>query len=146
MELNLCGSSRLKWLSNDNTPYLRWCTFFLPKQGDTIWDGSSFIGRMIVLPGLGIQFAYNFDILHLEYLVVGGWANNRTLIRRRRQDYDMTTEYNFNILRKDTPLKLLIEISTGKCSSLSRQRKSYHFFFFSRGFSCSNMWFLFYAI
>ncbi|XP_031619784.1 uncharacterized protein LOC116338571 [Contarinia nasturtii] len=44
-------------------------------------------------------------------ILVGGWANNRTLIRRKRQDYDMTVEYNFNILRKDNPLKLLIEIS-----------------------------------
>lgn len=50
----------------------------------------------------------------METKVVGGWANNRTLIRRRRQDYDMTVEYNFNILRKDNPLKLLIEISNGK--------------------------------
>lgn len=46
--------------------------------------------------------------------VVGGWANNRTLIRRKRQDYDMTVEYNFNVLRKDDPLKMLIEISNGK--------------------------------
>lgn len=48
------------------------------------------------------------------FTVVGGWANNRTLIRRKRQDYDMTVEYNFNILRKDDPLKLRIEISNGK--------------------------------
>lgn len=47
--------------------------------------------------------------------VVGGWANNRTLIRRKRQDYDITVEYTFNALRKDDPLKLLIEISNGKC-------------------------------
>lgn len=46
--------------------------------------------------------------------MVGGWANNRTLIRRKRQDYDMTVEYNFNVLRKDDPLKLLIEISNGE--------------------------------
>lgn len=46
--------------------------------------------------------------------MVGGWANNRTLIRRKRQDYDITVEYTFNALRKDDPLKLLIEISTGK--------------------------------
>lgn len=44
-------------------------------------------------------------------LVVGGWAGNRTLIRRRRQDLDLTVEYTFNVLRKDDPLKLLIEIS-----------------------------------
>lgn len=44
---------------------------------------------------------------------MGGWANNRTLIRRRRQDLDITVEYTFNALRKDDPLKLLIEISEG---------------------------------
>lgn len=47
--------------------------------------------------------------------VVGGWANNRTLIRRKRQDYDLTTEYTFNTLQKDNPLKLLIEISDSGC-------------------------------
>lgn len=50
--------------------------------------------------------------------VVGGWANNRTLIRRRRQDLDLTTEYTFNVLRKDDPLKLLIEIATGENNQL----------------------------
>lgn len=49
----------------------------------------------------------------MNYTVVGGWANNRTLIRRKRQDLDITVEYTFNALRKDDPLKLLIEISTG---------------------------------
>lgn len=44
-------------------------------------------------------------------ILVGGWANNRTLIRRRRQDYDMAVEYNFNVLRKSEPLQLLIEIT-----------------------------------
>lgn len=47
-------------------------------------------------------------------VVIGGWANNRTLIRRRRQDLDLATEFTFNVLRKDEPLKILIEISTGK--------------------------------
>lgn len=45
--------------------------------------------------------------------VIGGWANNRTLIRRKRQDEDMTTEYTFNSLQKDNPLKVQIEITTG---------------------------------
>lgn len=53
--------------------------------------------------------------VYIALTVVGGWANNRTLIRRKRQDHDMTVEYNFNVLRKDDPLKLLIEISNREC-------------------------------
>lgn len=55
--------------------------------------------------------------------VVGGWANNRTLIRRRRQDLDLETQYTFNVLRKDDPLKLLIEIATGENESIVKKRK-----------------------
>lgn len=65
-----------------------------------------------------IMFTYIFSVrLFVGFvlgLVVGGWANNRTLIRRKRQDYDLTVEYTFNVLRKDDPLKLLIEISNGE--------------------------------
>lgn len=46
--------------------------------------------------------------------MVGGWANNRTLIRRRREQFDMTTEYTFNVLRKDDPVKLRVDISNGE--------------------------------
>lgn len=52
---------------------------------------------------------------------LGCWNNNRTLIRRRRQDFDMTVEYTFNTLRRDDPIKFLIEVSNGN-------------FYFSLGF------------
>lgn len=47
--------------------------------------------------------------------VVGGWGNERTLIRRKRQDNDMTVEYTSNVLQRDNVLQLLIEITTGMC-------------------------------
>lgn len=71
-----------------------------------------------------VKFSYFTFVLCFFFLdavkVVGGWANNRTLIRRRRQDYDMVTEYNFNVLRKDDPLKLLIEITNGMLCDATR--------------------------
>lgn len=51
----------------------------------------------------------------MKYLVVGGWENERTLIRRKRQDNDMTVQYTSNVLRKDDPVQLLIEITNGMC-------------------------------
>lgn len=51
----------------------------------------------------------------LKYLVVGGWENERTLIRRKRQDNDMTVQYTSNVLSKDDPVQLLIEITNGMC-------------------------------
>lgn len=63
------------------------------------------------------------------FAVVGGWANNRTLIRRKRQDHDMTVEYNFNVLRRDDPLKMLIEISNGECvAAAAKHIFLYHIF------------------
>lgn len=49
-------------------------------------------------------------------ILVGGWGNERTLIRRKRQDSDMTVEYTSNVLQKDNILQLLIEISNGMCT------------------------------
>lgn len=59
------------------------------------------------------------------YLVVGGWGNERTLIRRKRQDNDMTVQYTSNVLRRDDPQQLLIEITNGMlCSVVKWQFKS----------------------
>lgn len=58
---------------------------------------------------------YRFKHVSFFFIqVIGGWANNRTLIRRRKQDLDLATEYTFNVLRKDDPLKVEIQITTGK--------------------------------
>lgn len=58
--------------------------------------------------------------------VIGGWANNRTLIRRRKQDLDLATEYTFNVLRKDDPLKVEIQITTGECEMICARLKSFN--------------------
>lgn len=72
-----------------------------------------------------VSHRYEDELLMLLLFVktvIGGWANNRTLIRRRRQDLDLATEYTFNVLRKDEPLKILIEISTGKYVNIWSER------------------------
>lgn len=55
----------------------------------------------------------NWQRDYVYEILIGGWANNRTLIRRRRQDLDLTVEYTFGVLRKDDPLKIEILITTG---------------------------------
>lgn len=42
-----------------------------------------------------------------------GWENKRTTLRRKRQDQELTFTYTDEILTKNCPLKLLIEITTG---------------------------------
>lgn len=44
--------------------------------------------------------------------VIGGWVNSRTLIRRKRQDLDLTTETTLNVLRGNVPQKVEIHIKT----------------------------------
>lgn len=47
--------------------------------------------------------------------------NNRTLIRRKLQDFELSVEYTYNVLQPGEPIKLLIEISIGK---LTKQFKT----------------------
>lgn len=47
------------------------------------------------------------------FLVFAGWENKRTTLRRKRQDQELTFTYTDEILTKNCPLKLLIEITTG---------------------------------
>lgn len=42
-----------------------------------------------------------------------GWENKRTTLRRKRQDQELIFTYTDEILTKNCPLKLLIEITTG---------------------------------
>lgn len=58
----------------------------------------------------------NAEIPYLVYLVLvfAGWENKRTTLRRKRQDQELTFTYTDEILTKNCPLKLLIEITTGE--------------------------------
>lgn len=62
-------------------------------------------------------FNVNFGDFLLLFAVVGGWENEKTLIRRKRQNEDMIVEYTSNVLRKNEPLQLMIEITNGMCSA-----------------------------
>lgn len=50
-------------------------------------------------------------------LVFAGWENKRTTLRRKRQDQELTFTYTDEILTKNCPLKLLIEITTGSTNN-----------------------------
>lgn len=52
--------------------------------------------------------------------MIGGWGNERTLIRRMRQNSDMTVQYTTNVLRNDDPQQFRIEISNGMYFSVVR--------------------------
>lgn len=47
------------------------------------------------------------------FAVIGGWGNLLTLIRRKRQDQDKAIVETPNVLTKQAPLKVLIDIKTG---------------------------------
>lgn len=46
--------------------------------------------------------------------VIGGWGNERTLIRRKRQDADKVVVDTKHVLSKKGPLKVLITIASGE--------------------------------
>lgn len=46
-------------------------------------------------------------------LVFAGWENKRTTLRRKRQEQELIFTYTDEILTKNCPLKLLIEIKEG---------------------------------
>lgn len=68
---------------------------------------------MLVLYNPNVQNLI-ISLLFVEITVVGGFNNNKTLIRRKKADLDMAVVDTFNVLRKDEPLKLLIEITNGE--------------------------------
>lgn len=46
-------------------------------------------------------------------IVIGGWGNTRSVIRRQMQGKHLAEVETLNILANRTPLKVLVDIKTG---------------------------------
>lgn len=51
-------------------------------------------------------------VLLIPLAVFAGWENKRATLRKKRQDEELVYNYTDEILTKNSPLKLLIEITT----------------------------------
>lgn len=54
-----------------------------------------------------------FSCYYRFLIVFAGWENKRSTLRRKRQDQELIFTYTDEILTKNCPLKILIEITTG---------------------------------
>lgn len=47
-------------------------------------------------------------------VVIGGWGNTKSVIRRKSQDMQLISVDKVNVLRGQEPVLMRVEISTGK--------------------------------
>lgn len=61
-----------------------------------------------------LDYSFSKNNFHLKYLVIGGWDNGRTVIRKQGGQ-EIAAENTPNVVSKNNPRKFIAEVSNCKC-------------------------------